>query len=271
MNSAKKRPRAPRRKQAYPPFQLGLLGGAVERRYRHLRPELARTKWGEVEPSDLAPELLEAARTYWMAACVNEYRSAGAMADTCAALVAAQVPIDLTAVASRFVLEELSHAELAAQVVVALGGASPVAFDPAPFYPPPAGPVSPLMRAAYYVMRGFCTGESYALPVVQAATRLKMPPLIARVLSRIAKDEAAHASFGWVFFDWAGDRFDRAERAELRRLAAEGVREIETITAGCRDEDEPTLGWLPQKTLASVLARATEEDVSAPLRARGLL
>jgi hypothetical protein len=193
------------------------------------------------------------------------------MADAAAALVAAQAPIDLTSLVSRFVLEELNHSELAARVVVELGGGPTLAFDPSPFYPPPDSALRPIMRAAYYVMRIFCTGETYSLPVVRAATRLSADvPLLGAVLARIAKDEAAHASFGWIFFDWAKDLFTEDELEQVRELARAGVKEIDDIVAGCGDEDEPTLGWLPQATLKRVLARASADDVVAPLRARGL-
>ena len=253
------------------PFTLSVLGGAVERRYRHFRPELTSLPWGTLAPDvrRMGKALRARARDYWMEAALNEYRSAGAMADAAAALVAAQAPIDLTSLCARFVLEELNHAELAARILAELGGAQPLAFNSDPFYPPPDPGWSPLLRAGYYVMRVFCTGESYSLPVAQASAAHPSHPMVAAVLRRIAKDEAGHASFGWIFLDWVGERWSRAEHAELTRLARAGMKEIDELISGLGEKDERTFGWLPEGSLKRVLARAAHADVRQPLVARG--
>lgn len=110
--------------------------------------------------------------------------------------------------------------------------------------PPPPDGWRPLMRAAYYMMRAF-TGEAFSLAMARAAADLEAPPLVAAVLRRIAKDEAAHGTCGWIFFEWAADRFAAEERELLREVARVGVEEIEQIIRGCEgDDDEPTLSLL---------------------------
>jgi len=236
-----------------------------------MRPELERLPWGTLDPSALSDELLERARDHWMRVCLNEYQSAGALADTLSTMILAQCPLDLTSVVSRFVVEELSHAELAERLVAELGGGPMLAFPIAPTLEPPDPRLRPLVRVAYYIMRGFCTGEAFSLAMMRQTAKLDPHPLIAGILQRIAKDEAAHGAFGWIFFDWAADQFTADELDYIRALAAEGVREVEQIIADCSDEEDETFGWLSQRRFRETAEHALAHDICPPLRARGLL
>src|SRR5262249_18968600 len=151
--------------------------------------------------------------------------------------VRAQAPIDFAATASRFVVEELSHAELAARILEELGGRETRMFASESPYPAPSPRLRPLMQAAYYMMRVFCTGEAFSLPMVHAAAQRAAPRLIRAAMQRIAKDEAAHGSFGWIFFDWAQDRFDARDRKQLKEWARAGVAAIATVTDGPEADD----------------------------------
>jgi hypothetical protein len=255
---------------AVEPLDLSILGGAVERRYRHFRPELDAIPWGSLAEADLPAPLVERAREHWMGVCLNEYQSAGAIADAVSAFVYAQAPIDLTSVLSRFVLDEITHSELAARIVGELGGGPVQAFPTTATLGLPDPSLRPIVRAAYFMMRGFCTGEALSLAIMRELAKYPTHPLIMAVLQRIAKDEAAHGSFGWIFFDWAGDRFTKAERGFLKAWAQRGMDEIVTLIEGCSDDMEETLGWLPQRMMKDVMTRALEEDIRAPLLARGL-
>src|SRR5258708_3951627 len=78
-------------------FELSLLGGAVERRYRKARPEVERMPWGSVDPSMYTAEDVLAARAAWTLAAFQEHRTGAACATALRALIEARAPIDLVA------------------------------------------------------------------------------------------------------------------------------------------------------------------------------
>jgi hypothetical protein len=262
-------------KRGKPPLELldlSILGGAVERRYRNFRPEIEQLPWGTLAAYPFDPELRARARDYWMRVCLNEYQSAGGVAQTLATFITAQVPIDLTSVLSRFVLEEISHAEMAARLVGELGDGPAVEYAPPDaLLEPPSDSWRPLVRAAYYMMRGFCTGEALSLAIVRATAKTQSHPLVDGVMRRIAKDEAAHGAFGWIFFDWAMERFTQKELTFIRKQAKIGVRNVREIIAACEDNDEPTLGWLHPSVMRKTCEHALQNEIVAPLRERDLL
>ena len=92
-------------------FELTLHGGPPERRYRNLRPDDEATfPWGTLDKSGFSAAEIAAARLGWTEGALQEYASAGAHAHMVRELVRARVPLDLSAVASRFPLDELAHA-----------------------------------------------------------------------------------------------------------------------------------------------------------------
>ena len=116
-------------------FELSMHGGAPERRYRRLRPDVERLPWEKFRPGKQTAATLAAARKGWTDAALQEYASADAHAVMLRALVRARAPLDLSAVVSRFPLDELAHAELCARLAGLLGGGAPVVYEPNKLYP----------------------------------------------------------------------------------------------------------------------------------------
>ncbi len=251
-------------------FELSILGGAVERRYRRFRPELEKLPWGSLAAMKMPASLRARAREIWTGMAFFEYRAAAAMSMTVHALAVARAPIDLVAVASRFITEELSHAELCARVLGELGGGVPFEIDPENVYPPPPAEFSPFMRAADLATRVFVLGEAFSLSVSHAALPHHSHPLVAAIQRRIAKDEAAHGAFGWIVLDWAAERFTDEDRSHIDGLIHEGVASYRQLIDEQVDSDEPTLGWLRARDFRRYAEQALEYDICAPMRARGL-
>src|SRR5918996_626179 len=111
-------------------FELGMLGGAIERRYRKSRPEVERLPWKSLRPDDFPHEMVLAARQAWTEAAFQEHRTAAACSSDLQALIAARAPVDLIAMASRFPLDEIVHVELCARLATELGGGIPIRYDP---------------------------------------------------------------------------------------------------------------------------------------------
>ena len=110
-------------------FELELLGGPMERRYRKARPEVEAMPWGTLELRGLSESDVVAARRSWTSAAFQEHRTAAACSVTLRALVEARAPLDLIAGFARFPMDELVHVELCARMAMELGGGSELRYD----------------------------------------------------------------------------------------------------------------------------------------------
>jgi hypothetical protein len=253
-------------------FELSMLGGTIERRYNQQRAKLDMP-WGALAEAKLPSELHQEAKAVWTRITYIEYRSAAGMTAVTETLIAARVPLDLTAVASQFASDELNHAEMGARVLAELGGNDPLWHQPRDligFKPPMKLP--PLVRAAELVVRVFCVAEAFALPMAQTTARLSAQlPLIGPVLHRIAKDEASHASFGWIFLDWANQLLTDKQRDYLAEAAMDSIRMYRELVANRSDVHSATMGWLSDHDYRKFGEQAIANDVIKPLRERGIM
>ena len=127
------------------------------------------------------------------------------------------------------------------------------------------------MRAADLVVRVFCVAESVALPMSHAVTKVCADvPLIGAVHRRIAKDEAAHAAFGWIFLDWADSWLTDRQRKHLAGSAQQAIEDYRILLDAYGNEPAETLGWLSGQDFRATVLQAIDESVCAPLRKRGI-
>ncbi|WP_309894241.1 ferritin-like domain-containing protein [Archangium sp.] len=256
-------------------FELGMLGGNIERRYRKLRPEVETLPWGTLRPEEFPEHLVLAARKAWTEAAFQEHRTAAACTATLQALIAARAPLDLIGMACRFPLDEMVHVELCARLASELGGGIPLLHDPLAMFPPPR-PGRALMQAAELVVRNFCVGEAISIPLLRGTWRSATHPLVKAVLGRIVKDEAAHGQFGRMFLDWALPSLEADEQEVLRTAAGETIAAIREnwSRVSAQGEGEASaihaLGWMKSKEYLELARGSMETEVLAPLRARGL-
>jgi hypothetical protein len=253
-------------------FELSLLGGALERRYRKLRPEIERIPWETLERATWTPEQRDAGRRYWTVNALAEHTAAAGCSAVLRALVEARAPLDLIAAESGFVLDEIAHVEMSARVANALGGGVALRYDGRVLIPDPPDDLSTLGRAIDLVLRVHCISEAFLLPLGREMVRHQPHPVMRSALRRIIKDEAAHARFGWIVLDWADELLDDATRARLRARAEDEVRRQRFVaTATPRDDGGNSVGWLPSATYARLAPQAFEEHVCVPLRERGFI
>jgi len=256
-------------------FELEMLGGPTERRFRKLRPEVEGMPWGTLDITSSDPATLLAARTTWTTAAYQEHRTGVACAITLRALIEARAPLDLIAVASRFPLDEMVHVELCARMAMELGGGIELHFDPDEMILDVDPKLPPLLRAADCAVRFFCVGEAISIPLLRATWHFAKHPLPKAILGRIVKDEAAHGVFGFTFLDWAGPRLTDEDRAYLGKSADLAIAFLNDQWAQIRrapapDHDGDTLGWMHTADYLALADRSMQEHVIAPLRARGI-
>jgi len=257
-------------------FELELLGGSTERRYRQLRPEVDEMPWGTLDPSAFPPEVVVAARKAWTGAAFQEFRTGAACAATLQALIEARAPLDLIALASRFPLDEMVHVEMCARLAGELGGGTELVYDPQAMVAEVGAGCEPVLRAAHLVVAFFCVGEALSIPLLHGTAKAAQHPLVEQVLRRIVLDEADHGTFGWAYLDWASPHLSDADRADL---GATADRFIAGIQASWRDlrgqqssntDQAHALGWLGTDDYLDLAERSLERQVLAPLRARGI-
>jgi hypothetical protein len=210
-------------------FELELHGGGVERRFRRARPHGDEMPWGTLDLSGLSPEQVLAARCGWTDLAVQEYAAAASQANVLRMLVRARAPLDLSALLAMFPLDELAHTDLCARMAAELGGAVPIEYHAADVFPEPGTDGgSALLAAARAVAWEFCVGETLSHGLLTFHHRHAKEPLLRAVWGRLAKDEAAHARFGWVFLRWA---IPNMSASELEALSAEVDRAIAKVDA----------------------------------------
>lgn len=257
-------------------FELEVVGGSIQRRYRAMRPEVDELPWGTIRPGDFPEERIEAARTAWTGAAFQEFRTGAACAATLQSLIEARAPVDLVALACRFPLDEMVHVELCARIAGELGGAIPWSYRPDELVAPFGAGAEPLLKAAHQVVGFFCVGEALSIPLLHGTAKACTHPLTKAVLERIVRDEADHGAFGFAFLDWANAHLtddDREALAETARLAILGV---EANWAAIRarpdtpDDHAHDLGWMQTRAYLALAERSLEHNVRQPLRARGI-
>jgi hypothetical protein len=257
-------------------FELEMLGGTFERRYRKARPEVESMPWGTLDLSRMSEEELIAARRAWTGAAFQEHRTGAACAVTLRALIEARAPLDLVALAARFPMDEMVHVELCARMAMECGGGTEIIHDPTAMVLDADPELSALMQAAELCVRFFCVGEALSIPLIRGTWHAARHPLPRAVLGRIVKDEAAHGTFGFTFLDWAGPRLTEEDRAVLGRAAdlAIGFITRQWGDIAARPKRKPNAGdalaWMETDAYLALARRSLEEKVRAPLLARGI-
>ena len=258
-------------------FELELLGGGAELRYRRMRPEVEAMPWDSFDVSVYDETVRLAARTAWTRAAFQEHRTATAITVSLRAMIEARTPLDLIAVATRFPLDELVHIELCARMAGMLGGGTEVLHSPDGLIRDPDPTLSPLMRAADIVVRLYCVGEALSIPLLRGAWHAAVHPLPKAILGTIVRDEAAHGIFGYWFLDWALPQLSDDDRTVLADSAGRAIaqirgvwQEVEKQTAPPPDSEAHPLGWMETGAYLETAHRALREKVLEPLRGRGI-
>jgi hypothetical protein len=265
-------------------FEIEWLGGPAEHHFRRARPGADDLPWGTLDVRSLPPALVAAGRRTWTEVALNEYRAAVMFTDVVRALAVAKAPLDVVGMASDFLADECVHVELASRVAGELGGAASLAVDLDTFVTPPDPALTPMQRANEVVLRVSSIGEAFSGGTALGSRNVSSQPLLRAVYDRILADEAHHRRLGALYFDWAADRLDDAERARLARVA---VRTLEGFAPfwrraaspavggvtreGWRVEDIHALGWLESARFAALARKVVAEDILAPLAEIGIV
>ncbi len=257
-------------------FELELVGGSIEQRYRKMRPEVEAMPWGTLAPGASPPHARAAPPTAWTSAAFQEHRTGAACAATLRSLIEARAPLDLVALAARFPLDEMVHVELCSRVAMELGGGVSLVYRPDELVADVGAMDPPLARAAHQVVCFFCVGEALSIPLLQGTWRASTHPLTRAVLKRIVLDEADHGTFGWACLDWLLPHLEPGDLQALSHTAARAIAGVEANWAAIRarpaaaDDHAGDLGWMQTDAYLRLAQRSLRRVVIEPLRARGI-
>jgi hypothetical protein len=230
------------------------------------------------------PNAVRAAQRFWTEIAMKEYRAVAAFAEVVRALVEARAPLDLVGMTGDFLADEARHVELASRLAMELGGAMPFAFDPDNFALRANRELSPFQRANELVLRVGCVAEVFAGGTGAGNLRVAAHPLTRAVLETILADEARHRRFGSLYFEWAVDRLDDAERARLSKVLLHALTEHSAFWrptpnvapdrkrggGGYKAHDLHELGIQEAARAIPLARKVVEEDILAPMEQLGI-
>jgi hypothetical protein len=266
------------------PFELEWLGGPAEHHFRKARPGADDLPWGTLDVRGLPPALVIAARRAWTEVALNEYRAVVLFTEVVRSLALAKAPLDVLGMASDFLADECLHVELASRMAAELGGGVGFEVDLEAIVSPPAPSLSALQRANEMVLRVSSIAEAFSGGTALGNRNVASHPLPRAIYDRILADEAHHRRLGTLYFDWAADLLDAAERERLVRVTVrtlEGLapfwrRKPSPVTGGATSEgwkldDLHTLGWLESARFVELARKVVSEDILGPLAAIGIV
>jgi hypothetical protein len=139
--------------------------------------------------------------TEWRNRVRAEYGSAGLAAQATHWMIRCGFPEPEVHTGLRIVADELEHARLSHAVVVDMGGADePMSLD-INATAAPSSPQGLLASLVDTILRNFCLGETFAVPLFHAMRTTTTLPTARTALDRVLRDEAVHRAFGWQALD----------------------------------------------------------------------
>ena len=262
-------------------FEIDWMGGAAEHHFRKSRPGIESFPWGSLDVSGYAPDVIDAARATWTDAAYAEYKAVVAFAEVLRTMSEAGAPLDIIGMASGFVADEVLHVELASRMAMELGGAVERIIDYDAVYPRANGALSAMQRANETVLRVSCIAEAFSGRMAVHALRTTTHPLTRAVLERIVADESLHYRLGEVYFEWAAETMDDAERARLASVAEDALRAFAPSWKPRRDptsaryratvEQIHEIGWVESRLYRDQVADVVRRSIVAPMAAYGIV
>ncbi len=262
------------------PFELFFTEGFAATWHARHHGDLERDfAWGSLDASQFEPSMVERARLAWTQQTLSEYGTSVSMAQLVEALARASAPIDLIAMASHFVTQELTHAELYARLTTRLGGGTPLRFDPASLGAAMPADLTAHERATALVVQLCCIGETFSMPMLAAGLQVSDHPLVRSVLERVVAEESVHGRLGWLYLDWVGDELTDGERERLGRMASKTLADLSRqwpttdtrLAQGVPLTQLNRLGWVDPGTYRRRATEVILEHVIRPLSKYGII
>lgn len=147
----------------------------------------------------LSPREREELAALWLEAALVEHASIATFAALALELLALGAPADLLAACQQAAQDELEHARLSFGLASTYAG---LPLGPGKLPLPAAALSGDAAAVARLSFTDGCIGETFAAALARRAQSHATDPAVARVLARIATDEARHAALAWSIVAW---------------------------------------------------------------------
>ena len=220
----------------------------------------------------------ERVRTEWRNRVAAEYRSAAITAGLLHKAILAGFPESLLHTALRIVRDELDHAALSHRVLVWLGEVDqPVALRLDDLLQgPPLRTDTVMSELLDTVVRDFCLGETFAVPLFHAMRRSDTHPEVHTVLTRVLADEAIHRQFGWDALDELLQRDPDAVRQYVSQRLETWLQAFQEAyappgTAPALTDAERAMGLIDLHEYRTVFMDTLRDDIHPRFANRGIV
>ncbi|WP_438021074.1 ferritin-like domain-containing protein [Sorangium sp. So ce315] len=147
----------------------------------------------------LSPREREELAALWLEAALVEHASIATFAALALELLSLGAPADLLAACQQAAQEEIEHARLCFGLASTYAG---LPLGPGELPSPAAALSGDAAAVARLSFTDGCIGETFAAALARRAQSHATDPAVARVLARIATDEARHAALAWSVVAW---------------------------------------------------------------------
>ena len=211
----------------------------------------------------------------WKNRVQAEYTSAAITAQVLQWMIVMGMPDPLINTAMRIVRDELDHARLSHDCYIEFGGddappeihANQLVFNSAK-----EGVYASFVQV---LIRSFCLGETFAVPLFHRMYEGVSHPMAQRVLTRVLQDEAVHRAFGWDVLDELLSRDAQNLIPFVEQLLPTLVQEFQTAYANEHhdltvNEQERQVGLMSAQDYREVWTQTYQNDVTQRFAKRNI-
>lgn len=142
-------------------------------------------------------ETLTRGKRAWTLRTNDEYRSMVAFSELTHLCAEMYAPLDVIALASRLIRDEVRHVEICSQMTNLLGGRPKKA--PEPQYARTNPKRSARRRALHHAIGSCAIGETISVTMLAGTRDHCTDPVAQATLTQILRDESFHSRFGWLW------------------------------------------------------------------------
>jgi hypothetical protein len=199
------------------------------------------------------------ARSLWRRRMIQEHHSAAVWARLLPQLIAAGASLDFKTMALKAGLDELHHAALCGEVLLALGDEpeAKTSLETKPL--PEHRDCSPLERALRNMLYVGCLAETFAVAVTAEERLNAKEPFIREVLDQVHADETLHGRIGWIFIAEHLPRLNDAGKARIDAYLPVAFAHLEQDLLSAISESPPP----PPELHAEIQALGVSENNEA--------
>lgn len=203
---------------------------------------------------------LRRGRAAWGLRTNDEYRSMVGFSELTYLCAEMRAPLDVVALSSRIIRDEVRHVELCTQLTDALGG-RPTKL-PTPSYVKTDPRASIRQRALHHAIGSCGIGETISVTMLAGTRDNSSDPIARATLTQMLRDESFHSRFGWL---WMTDlEFTDEDHKWLERFIPRVFGQLpNSIPMNKRAYVESPFGSMPNQERLDRLYEGIEEIIEA--------